>query len=86
MAPRVSLLVREGCHLCADARLVVEAECAAAGVDWREVDVDAHERLSERFGDEVPVVIVDQQVVGFWRIDPERLRAALRAGPGSAHT
>ncbi|GIG54925.1 glutaredoxin family protein [Demequina activiva] len=85
MAPRVSLLVRAGCHLCADARALVEQECATADVDWREVDVDAHERLAERFGDEVPVVIVDQQVVGFWRIDPARLRAALQAGPGSVH-
>lgn len=85
MAARVSLLIREGCHLCADARAVVESECAAAGETWREVDVDAHERLAQRYGDEVPVVIVDQQVVGFWRIDPARLRAALAHGPGSAH-
>ena len=77
MPARVSLITREGCELCVDARAVVQAECAAAGVEWREVDVDAHERLRERFADEVPVVIVDGQVVGFWRIDPARLRSAL---------
>jgi glutaredoxin len=77
MSARVSLLVRQGCHLCAEARVVVERECAAAAVEWREVDVDAHERLAERYGEEVPVVIVDNQVVGFWRIDADRLRSAL---------
>ncbi|WP_297084911.1 glutaredoxin family protein [uncultured Demequina sp.] len=77
MPARVSLITREGCHLCEDARAVVASVCAEAAVEWREVDVHAHARLAERFGDEVPVVIVDDQVVGFWRIDPERLRSAL---------
>ncbi|WP_084038706.1 glutaredoxin family protein [Demequina sp. NBRC 110053] len=77
MPARVSLITREGCHLCADARAVVASVCSAAGVEWREVDVDAHARLAERFAEEVPVVIVDGQVVGFWRIDADRLRSAL---------
>lgn len=77
MPARVSLIVREGCHLCEDARTLVQTECTAAQVQWREVDVEAHPRLLERFGDEVPVVIVDGQVVGFWRIDASRLRTAL---------
>ncbi|MFW7414667.1 glutaredoxin family protein [Demequina sp. SO4-18] len=77
MAARVSLITREGCHLCPDARDVVRAACDEAGVEWREVDVDADPRLQERFADEVPVVIVDGQVVGFWRIDPARMRSAL---------
>lgn len=77
MAARVSLITRQGCHLCPDARAVVTEVCAAAGVEWREVDVDADPRVRARFADEIPVVIVDGQVVGFWRIDPERLRSAL---------
>jgi len=77
MPARVSLITREGCHLCEDARAVVSRVCEQEGVDWREVDVHAHARLAERFGEEVPVVIVDDQVVGFWRIEPERLRSAL---------
>ncbi|MFW2512856.1 glutaredoxin family protein [Demequina sp. SO4-13] len=77
MAVRVSLITRKGCHLCPDARAVVSDVCAEAGVAWREVDVEADDRLLERFADEVPVVIVDGQVAGFWRIDPERVRSAL---------
>ncbi|WP_084105179.1 glutaredoxin family protein [Demequina sp. NBRC 110056] len=77
MPARVSLITREGCHLCADARAVVTSVCADAVVEWREVDVEANARLLERFGEEVPVVIVDDQVVGFWTIDPDRLRSAL---------
>ncbi|MDN4480741.1 glutaredoxin family protein [Demequina muriae] len=77
MAARVSLITRQGCHLCPDARSVVREVCDEAGVDWREVDVEADSRLLERFADEVPVVIVDGQVVGFWHIDAARLRSAL---------
>lgn len=77
MSARVSLITREGCHLCPDARQVVREVCEELGVSWREVDVEANERVRERFADEVPVVIADGQVVGFWRIDPARLRSAL---------
>ncbi len=77
MSARVSLLTRKGCHLCADAREIVEQVCAAVDAPWREVDIDSHDRLRERYADEVPVVIVDGQIVGFWRIDAERLRSAL---------
>ena len=77
MSDRVSLLTREGCHLCADARAMVKQICAEKDVTWREVDIDSHEALRERYGDDVPVVIVDGAVVGYWRIDPARLRSAL---------
>jgi glutaredoxin len=57
----------------------VAATCDELGVDWAEVDVDApeHPRLREQFGDEVPVTFVDGAQHDFWRVDPQRLRAAL---------
>lgn len=77
MPARVMLYTRAGCHLCGEARDVVSRTCAALGQDWNEVDVDSDSELRSRHGDEVPVATVDGNVVGFWRIDPERLRAAL---------
>lgn len=56
---------------------MVKEICAQMQVTWREVDIDSHEALRDRYGDDVPVVIVDGQVIGFWRIDPARLRSAL---------
>ena len=56
---------------------MVKQICADKNVKWREVDIDSHEALRERYGDDVPVVIVDGEVVGFWRIDADRLRSAL---------
>lgn len=80
MPARVTLYSRVGCHLCDPARELVAATCAELGHDWVEVDIDADAELKERYGDEVPVVTVDGATVGFWRIDAERLRAALAQG------
>ena len=81
--PRVVLFGRAGCHLCDDARAVVEQVCAEADEAWTELDVD---RLDDRdLRDEltelVPVLEVDGVRQGFWRIDATRLRRALAAAP-----
>ncbi|HEY0187472.1 MAG TPA: glutaredoxin family protein [Cellulomonas sp.] len=80
--PRAVLFGRAGCHLCDAARAVLQAECEAAGVAWAEVDVDraagADGRpLADDYGELVPVVEVDGVRVGYWQIDPVRLREAL---------
>lgn len=75
---RVLLYGRTGCHLCDEARAVVVAVTRELGVDVEEIDVDSDPDLVRRYGDEVPVVCVDGRQIGFWRIDPARLRAALR--------
>lgn len=77
--PRVTLYRRAGCHLCDDARTVIEAVCAELGESFSEVDIDADQALRERFTDEVPVTFVDGRQHDFWRVDPARLRSALRA-------
>jgi glutaredoxin len=77
--PRVTVLSREGCHLCEQALAVVAAVCGELGETWAVVDVDADPELRARFTDEVPVTFVDGRQHDFWRVDPARLRAALTA-------
>lgn len=74
---RVVLLVREGCHLCEAASVVVESVARETGDTWTTVDVDADPALAARWTDEVPVTFVDGRQHDFWRVDPQRLRAAL---------
>ena len=83
---RVVLLGRAGCHLCDDARAVVEQVAAESGVEWAEVDVDVAAAddggaLQREYGEQVPVVLVDGVPRGFFRIDPARLRRAIAAPP-----
>jgi len=70
---------RAGCHLCEEAQAVVARVCAELGEQFTEVDVDADPALRERYGEEVPVTLVDGRQHDFWRVDEQRLRAALTA-------
>ena len=74
---RVTLYTRPGCHLCDDARAVIEAVCAELGERWVEVSIDDDPELRDRFTEEIPVTFVDGRQHDFWRVDPVRLRAAL---------
>lgn len=74
----VTLVGRPGCHLCDDAREVVAAVCAELGVAWEERDITRDEELYRRYWEQIPVVLVDGRQHTFWRVDPERLRRALR--------
>ncbi|MGM7671061.1 glutaredoxin family protein [Microbacterium sp. A93] len=79
-APRVELLVKDGCHLCADAVAVVDEVCGRHGVTWQAVDVARHPKLAERHAEEIPVLMVDGVQRDFWRIDPARLERLLTGG------
>lgn len=77
MTARVQLYGRPGCHLCDAARRVVRSVCDPDGVAWEEIDVDGDPQLRERYGELVPVVVVDGEQVAFWRVGPDQVRAAL---------
>jgi glutaredoxin len=77
MTARITLYGRPGCHLCDDARAVIEKVCAETGEEYVEVSVDDDPELQRRFTDEVPVTFVDGRQHDFWRVDEARLRAAL---------
>ena len=74
---RVRLLAKPGCHLCDDARAVIDAVCADLGVSYEEVDITADDDLMREYGEEIPVTFVDGRQHDFWRVDAARLRAAL---------
>jgi glutaredoxin len=77
MTERVTLYGKPGCHLCDDARAVVQAVCAELGVGWTEIDITVDPELFEKYGEQIPVTFVDGRQHDFWRVDPARLRKAL---------
>ncbi len=74
---RVSLLTRPQCHLCEDARDVVRRVAAELEVKWEEISIAGDESLTEQYGEEIPVVLVDGVQRDFWHIDENRLRRLL---------
>lgn len=75
--PRIRVLTRPGCHLCADALAAIAAVCAQTGDDWVEEDITTDPELGRRYTDQIPVTFVDGRQHDYWRVDPERLRRAL---------
>ena len=77
MTRTVTLIGKPGCHLCDDARAVVEEVAAATGAVVEERDITQDEALYARYWEQIPVVLVDGAQHTFWRVDPTRLREAL---------
>lgn len=74
---RVLFIGKPDCHLCDDARVVVAAVCAELGEPWQERSILDDPALYDEFWERIPVVLVDERVAGFWRIEAAELRAAL---------
>ena len=83
----LTLIGKPGCHLCEEAELVIAGvleelatDAAALGgavITLEHVNMLESEELTDRYSDEIPVLLIDGKVHNYWRIDPARLRAAL---------
>ena len=76
----LTLIGKPGCHLCDDARTVVDRVLADfPHVTFEERSILDDEELSRAHADEIPVVMIDGRVHTIWRVDADRLRTALGA-------
>lgn len=73
----VTLLTRDGCHLCEDARSIVTAVCRDTGSQFSEVDITTDAALLRDYANYIPVVFVDGAPWDQLRIDEDRLREIL---------
>ncbi|MBQ1026946.1 MULTISPECIES: glutaredoxin family protein [unclassified Micromonospora] len=71
--PRLTLITRPGCHLCADAKAALDRVVAVTGDRWTERDVSGDVELEREYGDRLPVVLLDGREHGYWRVEEERL-------------
>ena len=74
--PRVTIVVRDGCHLCVEAVTLAERVCAELGASFATRDVDGDPSLAEHT-DHVPVTFVDGRRLAIWFLDQRQLRDAL---------
>ena len=73
----VVLYSRPGCHLCDDARAVIEAERLRMPFDLDEVDIETDDELVKAYGIRIPVVTVDGVERFEISVDPVELSRAL---------
>ncbi len=79
MAHQVTVFTRVNCSLCDKAIRSVQQITAETGADWTAVDVDADPDDRAEYGDRVPVILVDGVEHGYFTVDEDRLRRALRS-------
>jgi hypothetical protein len=83
MTARVVLIGKPECHLCADARAIIERVCSELDVQWTELSILDDPALASKYFELIPVTLVDGKPHDQWRVNEDRLRAALRSGPGA---
>jgi glutaredoxin len=70
---RITLYTREGCHLCEDAKVVLDRVRDRTGEGYEEVDIAGDSDLTAEYGDRIPVVLLDGKEHGYWRVEEQRL-------------
>ena len=75
--PRITLLSKPGCHLCDEARAVIEKVAADTGTTWQEVDITGDAELTELWWEQIPVTMLDGVQHDYWKVDEARLRKAI---------
>jgi glutaredoxin len=81
----LTLLTKPGCHLCEEAKTVVDLAMAKFKsehssenpIELTEVNILEDQALLEKYGEEIPVLQINGATHAYWRIDSERLIAAL---------
>jgi glutaredoxin len=77
-APRdVTMYMREGCHLCEEAKSAMAPVLTALGARLQEVDIDDDPVLRARYTNDVPVIFIGPEFFAQHRIDTARLRRHL---------
>jgi len=67
---RLVLYSRPGCHLCDDARVVLQR----VGVPFDEIDIESDDELLKRYLERIPVVALDGQDLYDFFVDEQDLR------------
>ena len=82
----LTLLTKPGCHLCEEAKTVVDLainkfkseNSSENPIELTEVNILEDQALLEQYGEEIPVLQINGATRAYWRIDSERLIAALK--------
>lgn len=84
-AIELTLIGRQGCHLCELAqgdlaRVIGQFSTEFPDVEYvvEDLDVDSDPELRAKYSDEVPVLLLNGKQIAFFRIEPDRVLARLR--------
>ena len=76
--PQVTFYTKAGCHLCDDARDMLDDIAALTSYDLTEIDIRRDEALFEQYRFRIPVILIDGSVVAEGRIEYRELARAFQ--------
>lgn len=77
----LTIYTRPGCHLCEEMKIIVERVVRDTGAQAKidEIDIASDPELQERYGLEIPVLLVNGRKAAKYRIAEDDLRRKLIA-------
>ena len=76
---RLTIYGKPGCHLCDEMKDVVGRVIAHSGIALEVIDISTDPVLTERYGMEIPVLLIDGRKVAKYRVSEPQLRRMLDA-------
>ena len=73
----VTVYSRSNCHLCEVALEVISEIRKEFEFTITKILIDGNAELEEKYGEQVPVILINNQPHDFFRVDPERFRLAI---------
>jgi glutaredoxin len=75
----VTVYSRSGCHLCEIAIDRINSVINDYDFTINIVLIDNDSELEKEFGEQVPVILIDNKIHDYWRIDLERFIASIKS-------
>lgn len=75
----VTIFSRTGCHLCESTIAQIESVKSDLRFDLEIKLIDNDPELEKMYGEQVPVILIDQQPHDYWRVDLSRFTAVIKA-------
>ncbi len=73
----VTVYSRPGCHLCEQAKTVIQPLLLEFGCTLREVNIDLDGELAELYGWDIPVIFIGKHKAAKHRVDRKQFRRQL---------
>jgi glutaredoxin len=76
---KVTVYSRTGCHLCEIAIDLIKSTMGELKFELDIKLIDDDVKLQEEYGEQVPVILIEDKVHDYWRVDLERFTKAIKA-------
>jgi len=76
---KVTVYSRSGCHLCEIAIDQIKSTMSELKFELDIKLIDGDTRLEEEYGEQVPVILIEDKIHDYWRVDLERFIKAVKA-------